>query len=227
MLHDRAGLLTGLGVGITVMYFLDPDRGRRRRALVGDQLTRAGRVSREAVGATTRDVAHRTSGAAARLRTALHRETSDDIVIIERVRAQLGRFVSHPHALDVLAENGVVTLRGPILRAEVNRLLNAVERVRGVRDVVSELEEHEEPGNLPALQGGSHPSGPMEQIRFGQWSPAMRFLTGASALALTSYGASRRDIAGSVVAAFGLALLARAGTNADVRRLNLFSPVSD
>jgi len=37
----------------------------------------------------------------------------DDDVLVERVRAHLGRAVSHPHAVDVGAADGVVTLRGP------------------------------------------------------------------------------------------------------------------
>jgi hypothetical protein len=32
-------LLAGVGSGAAAMYFLDPDRGQRRRALVGDQIT--------------------------------------------------------------------------------------------------------------------------------------------------------------------------------------------
>lgn len=32
MLQDRGAVLTGLGVGVGLMYLLDPERGRRRRA---------------------------------------------------------------------------------------------------------------------------------------------------------------------------------------------------
>ena len=38
-----------------------------------------------------------------------------------------------------------MTLRGPILTREVRRLLHAVDRVHGVRHVVNELEEHNDP----------------------------------------------------------------------------------
>jgi hypothetical protein len=57
--------------------------------------------------------------------------TLDDRTPVERVRAKLGRVVSHPYAIAVTADNCVVTLSGPILEAEVPRLLQTVEGVRG------------------------------------------------------------------------------------------------
>lgn len=219
MLQDRGAVLTGLGIGVALMYFLDPERGRRRRSLIRDRVAHSKNVSAEAMGATGRDVVHRATGAAARIRGRLRRRSVDDIVLVERVRAQLGRLVSHPRAIDVEAKDGVVTLRGPILQAEVPRLVGAVERIRGVREVVSALEEHKQPGNVPALQGGSTPPAPQPDILQRQWSPATRLLVGTTGTALTGYGASRRDVPGTILAATGLGLLARAATNLESRRL--------
>jgi uncharacterized membrane protein len=219
-MQDRGAVLTGLGLGVGLMYFLDPERGRRRRALARDRLTHAARVGGDAVGATGRDVAHRTSGAGARLRRLVNRDSrADDRVLVERVRAQLGRLVSHPHAIRVDASDGIVTLRGPILEAEVPRLLSAVERIRGVRSVTSELEGHKQAGNVPALQGGSTPAGLQLDIMQREWSPTTRLLAGTTGIALTGYGAARGDIPGAVLAAAGVGLTARAATNAELRRL--------
>jgi uncharacterized membrane protein len=143
----------------------------------------------------------------------------DDDVLAERVRAELGRFVSHPHAIQVDVTEGRVTFRGPILKAEVKRLLRAIEHVRGVRDVVSALEEHKEAGSVPALQGGGAPPLPQPEIWQREWSPTTRVLVGTSAAALAGYGAARRDLPGALVAATGLGLLARASTNLEARRL--------
>src|ERR687897_687835 len=69
MLQDRAAaVLTGLGIGGGLMYFLDPERGRRRRALVRDQIAHSANKGADAIGATGRDLAHRATGAAARVR---------------------------------------------------------------------------------------------------------------------------------------------------------------
>ncbi len=212
-------VLTGLGIGAGLMYFLDPERGRRRRALVRDRLAHASTLAGSAAGATRRDLAHRASGAAARMRGALRRRPVDDVVLVERVRAQLGRIVSHPRALDVAATDGVITLRGPILRAEVPGLLKSVAGIRGVRDVVNALEEHEAAGNIPALQGGAAPQGVQPGIRQREWSPTTRLVTGTTGVALASYGASRRDTPGVLLATAGIGLLARAATNLEVRRL--------
>lgn len=219
MLQDRGAVLTGLGIGISLMYFLDPERGRGRRALVRDQVAHKARITRDAAGATTRDVTHRTSGTVATVRGTLGRKPVDDHVLVERVRARLGRVVSHPHAVDVFAANGVVTLRGPILQHEVKRLLKAVEKVPDVREVVNELEEHKEPGNIPSLQGGSTPPELRADILQRNWSPTTRVIAGSGGLALVGYGASRRTLPGALLVAAGVGLLARAATNLDTRRL--------
>jgi uncharacterized membrane protein len=218
-MHERGAVLTGLGLGVSLMYFLDPERGRRRRAIARERLAHAARISEDAIEATGRDVAHRASGATARLRGMRRHEAVDDRVLVERVRARLGRFVSHPRAIDADAVDGVVTLRGQILRAEVNRLIRAVGRIRGVREVVSRLEEHKEAGSVPALQGGATSRGQGADIVQRNWSPTARLLTGTTGMALAGYGASRRDAPGAFLAAAGIGLLARAATNMEARRL--------
>jgi hypothetical protein len=222
MLHERGAVLTGLGLGAGLMYFLDPERGRRRRALVRDRVAHTARIGEDAIEATGRDVAHRASGATARLRGMRHREPVDDRVLAERVRAKLGRYVSHPRAIDVDAFDGRVTLRGPILKAEVKRLLKKINRIPGVTEVVSQLEEHRDAGNVPALQGGTIAQGAMSGIRPRQWSPTARLLTGTTGMALAGYGASRRNTTGALLAAAGLGLLARAATNLEGRGLTGF-----
>ena len=57
-----------------------------------------------------------------------------DDVLAERVRARLGHNVSHA-SIEVQVAQGEVTLRGPVLDAEVDGLLRAVRAVPGVRGV--------------------------------------------------------------------------------------------
>ena len=219
MVQDRAAILTSLGIGAGLMYFMDPERGRRRRALVRDQIAHAAHLSVDCMGATGRDVAHRATGTVARVRGNWRSGPADDVVLAERVRAKLGRFVSHPHAIHIDATDGCVTVRGPILKAEVKRLVRAIEHVRGVREVVNALEEHKEAANVPALQGGNAPPLSQSEIWQRDWSPTTRLLVGTSGAALAGYGAARRDLPGALVAATGVGLLARASTNLEARRL--------
>lgn len=219
MQQARGAVITGLGLGAGLMFFLDPERGRRRRALVRDRMVHAARVGTDAVSATRRDVAHRAAGAAARLRGARDAAPVDDTVLVERVRARLGRVVSHPRALHVESAAGVVTLRGPILTAEVGRLLREVKRVRGVVEVIDALDARDEAGDLPALQGNGAAPAPRWEIAQRHWSPTTRLLVGAAGTALAGYGSMRRDVAGAALAATGVGLLARAATDLEMRRL--------
>ncbi|MGH7264336.1 MAG: YtxH domain-containing protein, partial [Candidatus Rokuibacteriota bacterium] len=61
-------LVSGLGVGAALTYFLDPQAGRRRRALVRDKVARLVNKTGAAAGATARDVRNRALGTAAELR---------------------------------------------------------------------------------------------------------------------------------------------------------------
>jgi hypothetical protein len=179
MVHDRGAMLVGMGIGASLMYFLDPNGGGRRRALVRDKVVHAGHVVSETADATSRDVANRVAGVTARIRGARHNGPVDDRVLAERIRAQLGRVVSHPRAIDANVSDGVVTLRGAILQSEVERLCEAVVRIGGVREVVDELDAYTSAENVPALQGGHEQAG----IRHRPWSPTKQLVTCLAATA--------------------------------------------
>lgn len=217
-MSSNAAMLTGMGVGAAVAYLLDPATGRRRRASVRQSMARAARKSGDAVGATSRDLANRTRGLAAMARRPFSGSAADE-VLVARVRARLGRHVSHPHAIEVTSEDGRVTLRGPILAREADGLLRAVHGVRGVRGVIDALERHEQAGHVPALQGGASRPGERWALAQESWSPSTRFLVGAGGASLVGAGLRRRDWAGAAFAATGALLLARAATDLGVGRL--------
>jgi len=67
----RVALLVGVGSGVAAMYFLDPEQGRRRRALLRDQWMKWTRVfGREATG-VAKDVRNRAVGAVHETRRAV------------------------------------------------------------------------------------------------------------------------------------------------------------
>src|ERR687897_2501449 len=131
--------LGGAAIGVALMYFLDPNSGRRRRARTRDKAVHAARVVSEGGKVTARDTVHRVQGAWAEARKMFEQEEVSDDVLIGRVRAELGRVVSHPHAIEVAAGGGHVTLTGPILGHEVRPLLRVTRRVPGVRAVSDQL----------------------------------------------------------------------------------------
>ena len=63
--------LAGLGTGAALMYFMDPDRGGRRRALVMDKAVSLTNDAREAFEAPSQDLSNRAYGLYAETRKAV------------------------------------------------------------------------------------------------------------------------------------------------------------
>src|SRR5918996_24565 len=98
-------------LGAAAMYLLDPDRGRRRRAIARDKVRSFAYRAGDLVDAAKRDASHRIQALHATTRRLRTRDDApSDEVLAERVRARLGRVVSHPHAVRVSAEGGRVRL---------------------------------------------------------------------------------------------------------------------
>lgn len=55
-------LLAGVGSGLALMFFFDPERGRQRRVLLRDQLMKWTRVGRKSAAGKAKDVRNRTVG---------------------------------------------------------------------------------------------------------------------------------------------------------------------
>ena len=179
-------LLVGVGIGAALLFIADPQRGRHRRALARDRIVRASRKTRDALDATARDVTNRTAGIVAAARGRWAGEDIDDRRLIERVRAKLGRACSHPHAIDVQAAEGRVTLRGPILASEVDRVLATVGGIHGVLSVANELEAHDSAEGVPALQGDRNVADTSFDVLQRKWAPATQALVTAAGLAATA-----------------------------------------
>lgn len=150
-MNSRTGWgLVALGAGL--MYIFDPQTGRRRRALTRDKATKYARLAAERAQALAQQAADRAKGVIAEAR-ASDEEWVDDQTLVARVRSELGRAVSHPGSIHVDAVDGCVTLRGPVFTWEADAAIAAVENTRGVCGVDDQLTRHEQPGNVPGLQG--------------------------------------------------------------------------
>lgn len=146
----------GAGLGAGLMYLLDPEGGPRRRAAARDKASRAYQVSSQAVGKSGRDLAGRSRGLISTAGSRLRGDGAEDRVLEERLRSRLGRWVTHPHAIEVEVKEGRVVLRGQLLGSEIDGLLVKVAKAKGVRSVENQLEVYESTENVPAFQNGAH-----------------------------------------------------------------------
>ena len=144
--------VAGFIVGGVTMALLDPRRGAARRALLRDKALSAVRDAAETGSRRARDLRQRLQGVVYEAKARMSEQDVPDDILIERVRAQIGRPVSHPRAIDVRAERGRVVLSGPILADEADDLIRRISRIPGVRSIESQLELHTDSGDVPSLQ---------------------------------------------------------------------------
>ena len=209
--------LYGLGFGAGLMYLYDPGQGNRRRSMLRDQTIHTLNSTDDLIGKGSRDLSNRASGVIAGIRARVSNEPVSDEVLAERIRSKIGGVVSHPHALQVTAQDGHVTLRGPVLAVDAQPLLARVASVRGVTGFDNQLEVHEEPGDVPALQGEAART--YRDRMNNTWSPGIRLAAILAGGMLALSGLRGRGLLGTIRSLFGLGLLARGVSNQSFSQL--------
>jgi uncharacterized membrane protein len=208
-------LLTGLGLGASLMYWFDPQSGRRRRALSRDRLNSAVNHFTCGLDKAYRDIRHRACGLTSAVSSYFSpRSSSSDAVLLERVRSKLGRYVSHPASLQTDVCAGCVSLSGPILASEVPGLLAAVAAVRGVTTVENRLDVHPQAGSISGLQGqGQCSASATMNILQDRWTPATRLIAGTLGGGLMANCLARRTPGSIALGTLGFGLTLRSLIN--------------
>lgn len=184
-----------------------------------DRMMHTGRVLARAMPAMSRDIKQRAYGMLAEGGHLFQHEDVPNEILEARVRAKIGRSVSHPHAITATIDDGVVTLRGEILDHELNRMLSGVSAVHGVRQVESRLTVHSEEEEVACLQGGRPRTGDRFALLQDNWSPTARLLTGVTGGALMANCLARRDPLSVALGTLGFGLFMRGATNRDLKSL--------
>ncbi len=146
-------LLAAAGVGAGLYHILEPQRGAARRAWVRDKMSRGVRSFGRFLDKQVRDLRNRAQGRVAELRASRAQQQIEDEVLVERVRAQIGHVLSHPGSVDVIARDGVVTVRGPVLEGEPEKIRERLSETRGVKEFRIEVATHPSAEGVPGLQG--------------------------------------------------------------------------
>ncbi len=210
-------IVIGAALGGAAMFFLDPEKGRRRRAFVRDQAVKASSNVRTFVENGKRDLVHRGSVTTGRLRSLITKRAASDSVLVDRVRSKMGHYVAHPSAIEVTVSGGEVTLSGSIPAHEHDGLVDGVSRVKGVTAVFDGLTVYERAEGLSDISGSSRER---DETAQESWAPGTRLVSSAAGTTLTLYALARRSrFAGFVALATGVALLARSATNKPLAKL--------
>lgn len=147
------GFLGGFALGAGLMFLLDPQAGRRRRHLVRDKVVRGGHELSDTAEEMSARIGNKLKGIAAETRSRFASQDVDDSVLEARVRSTMGRVVSNPGAIAVVATDGRITISGPVLASEVGELLSCVQAVPGVRDVHSQFTVRPSAEGIAGLPG--------------------------------------------------------------------------
>jgi len=217
---DPASLILAAAGGAIATSAVTALRDNARRTRAKNRMTSAASHTAYLMGKAARDAKNRASGAAASAKSLMRKEHASDETIVARVRSRLGRIVTHPHAIQVTAQDGHVVLSGPILRPEVGHVLHEIRKVRGVRDVESRLEVHPHGNNVPALQGPGRPPRAPELLQ-ERWTPSLRVGAAVLGAVVATAGAvriPRSRASGLGLAGIGSLLLARAVFDEPLRR---------
>ena len=128
-------IAAAFAAGAAAMYYLDPETGRRRRALVRDRGIAARHDLEDYASAASRRASDKLQGTAARTRSRVSREPVDDEQLHERIRSRLGHVVERPGDIEVQVRDGYVVLSGSVDEEEIDQLVSAVTAIKGVEGV--------------------------------------------------------------------------------------------
>jgi osmotically-inducible protein OsmY len=148
----------------TALYFVDPDRGRRRRNMLRDRVqARLRRIGR-GLNSVFREAAAETYGVSHKIVHLVPRpsEMTDDETLRQRVESQLFRDRHIPKGnLNINAEHGLVILRGELdSPIEIAQLEERVRHIPGVRGVQNLLHPHGTPAPNKQRSWMASPSSP-------------------------------------------------------------------
>lgn len=139
-MRTRQSIALGMLMGAVITFFLDPFRGRRRRALARDKAVHFGHEVGDSMVSNARHARNRVKGMIHEARARMRPDEATDEVIEERVRSELGRRIEGAGAIEVTARQGEVTLSGAATADAARDVVRTAQSVRGVESVDVQLD---------------------------------------------------------------------------------------
>ena len=216
-------ILGGIAGATAAAYFLDCQHGSERRARFARNAQRLASAAVDGVSLGLQDTGHRLLGKARHVWLTTRRVHVDDRVLAERVRSRMGRIVARPHNIQVICDQGVVTLWGEASQDEVRDLTEAVAGIAGVKEVLDHIEVEE------LAMGPAREQDALLKARHAirlNWSPWQRLLASAAGAAIAAYGWHRKDKLGTALSLIGSGLATQAWMKQSFQSLLAFSEQS-
>jgi hyperosmotically inducible periplasmic protein len=133
----RSVLLVGLGA--TLAYLFDPDRGKGRRAKLADQTRARARDAADEVSKKSRYEAGRVRGMAHEVFSS-ETPPRNDAELLQKVRSEALGPAGLTGDIEIRIDDGVVVLEGPGVGEERQHdLIDRIEKVVGVTGVRNEM----------------------------------------------------------------------------------------
>jgi osmotically-inducible protein OsmY len=136
-------MIVGTLGSAALMYLMDPEKGDERRAALRDQFTKFMNTATQKTEAVIEQISDRAQGVAAETKRKLSTEEVSDEVMVARVRSAMGHVLTNAHEVEVLANQGLITLTGSVPSAETDTLINTIKALPGVHGVENRLEAYE------------------------------------------------------------------------------------
>ncbi len=129
-------LIAGAGVGYLAAYFLDPERGRARRADISRRLSGMGLEANRMAQRTTVLATDRAAGIKSRVLSGVGNAETDDLTLLDRVESEVFKDPAIPKGdINVMVVEGKAVLRGQVAEPQIGAIEAAVRKVVGVKDV--------------------------------------------------------------------------------------------
>jgi hypothetical protein len=129
-------LVAGAGIGYLAAYFLDPERGRGRRAEVVRRLGGVGLEANRMAQRTTVLATDKAAGIKSRVLSRSDNSETDDLTLLDRVESEVFRDPTIPKGdINVMVVEGKAVLRGEVPEKQIGAIEVAVRKVVGVKDV--------------------------------------------------------------------------------------------
>jgi hypothetical protein len=133
-------VLSGIVLGVTASYFLEPRQAARRRAVVRDKAAGAVRRSLNQSGKIMRHLGNKLGGAFHSVGTLVSAAGSvSDRRLEGHLRSVVGRTIERPHQVDLAVRDGRVSLRGDLKPHEAGLVVQAIERIPGVQAIDNQI----------------------------------------------------------------------------------------